>query len=72
MQPFTNSLYSFSCNHVVAFLLVLAQKLPHLLGQSSTTCTLVANLVVYLESHLLQACTMRWDSYAKGWKNDVR
>jgi hypothetical protein len=35
------------------FFLVLAQSLPHLMGQNSTTCTLVANLIVYLESHLL-------------------
>jgi hypothetical protein len=35
---------------VAAFVLVLAQKLPYLKGQSSTV---VANLNVYLESHLL-------------------
>jgi hypothetical protein len=51
----TNSLYPSSCSDVATFLLVLAQNLPHLMGQSSTTCTLVANLTVYLESHLLCA-----------------
>jgi hypothetical protein len=34
---------------------VLVQKLPYLMGQSSTTCTLVAILILYLESHLLCA-----------------
>ena len=46
---------SFSCNHVATFLLVFAQNLLHLMGQNSTTYTLVANLIVYLESHLLYA-----------------
>jgi uncharacterized MAPEG superfamily protein len=32
---------------MVAFLLFLAQKLLHLEGQSSNTCTLVANFIVY-------------------------
>jgi hypothetical protein len=44
---------------VAAFLLILAQNLLHLKGQSSSTCILVADLVVdfivYLESHLLCA-----------------
>jgi hypothetical protein len=59
-NPVTHSLYSSSYNHVAAFLLVLAQKVPHLMGQSSTTCTLVANLIVYLESHLLCALTPKF------------
>jgi hypothetical protein len=32
---------------------IYAQNLPHLKGQSSGTCTLVINLVVYLEFYLL-------------------
>jgi hypothetical protein len=39
--------------HVAAFLFVLAQKLLHLMGQSSSTCTLVVDLILYLEFHLL-------------------
>jgi hypothetical protein len=50
---------------MTTFLLVLAQNLPHLMDQSSTTCTLVAHFLEYLESHLLQACAIRW---AKGGK----
>jgi hypothetical protein len=49
------SLYSSSCSHVAAFPLVLAQNLLHLIDQNSTTCTLVANLMEYLELHLLCA-----------------
>ena len=52
-NPIIHSLYSSSCSHMAAFFLVLAQKLPHLMGQSSITCTLMANLIVYLELHLL-------------------
>jgi hypothetical protein len=52
-----HSLYSSSCIHVTAFLLVLAQKVPHLMGQSSSTCILVVDLIVYLELHLLCALT---------------
>jgi hypothetical protein len=67
-----NSLYSSSCSHVATFLLVLAQKLPHLMGRSSITCNLVAHLMEYLKSHLLQACTMRWGPYSKRRKSDLR
>jgi hypothetical protein len=32
----------------------------------------VAHLMEYLESHLLQVCTVRWGLYSKGRKSDVR
>ena len=54
-NSFTNSQYSSSYSHVAAFLLILAQNLLHLMDQSSTTCILVANLMKYLELHLLCA-----------------
>jgi hypothetical protein len=54
-NPITNPLFSSSYNHVATFLLVLAQNLPHLMDQSSTTCILVAKLIIYLELHLLCA-----------------
>jgi hypothetical protein len=63
---------SVHLGHVATFFLVLAQNMPHLMGQSSTTCTLVVHLMEYLESHLLQASTVRWGPNSKGWKSDVR
>ena len=57
---------------MATFFLVLAQNMPHLMDQSSTTCTLVAHLMEYLESHLLQACIVRWGPYGKRQKSDVR
>jgi hypothetical protein len=57
---------------MVAFFLFLVQKLPHMLGQSSNICILVADFIVYLESHLLQKCTMRWGPSGKRQKNGLR
>jgi hypothetical protein len=74
-NPVIHSLYSSSCSLVVAFLLILAQKLPYLMGQSSTTCILVVYFIVYLELHYYvhwQACTMKWAPSSKGHKNGVR
>jgi hypothetical protein len=36
--------------------------------QNSSTCTLVADFIVYLESHLLPACIVRWGPSSKGQK----
>jgi hypothetical protein len=65
-------MYPSSCSNVAIFFLVLAQNMPQLMGQSSTTCTLVAHLMKYLESHLLQACIVRWGPYDKERKSDMR
>jgi hypothetical protein len=54
-NPITHSLHFSSCSHVVAFFLFLAQNLLHLMGQCYSTCTLVADFIVYLESQLLCA-----------------
>jgi uncharacterized protein YeaC (DUF1315 family) len=53
MQPCT--IHCILATTWLPFSSFLQQKLLHLMGQSSTTCTLVANLIVYLESHLLCA-----------------
>ena len=56
-----HSLYFSSCIHVVAFLFFLTQDLLHLMGQSSITCTLVIDLIVYLESYLSCALTSMYN-----------
>jgi hypothetical protein len=56
-NPVIHSLYFSSCIHMAAFLFFLTQDLLHLTGQNSTTCTLVVDFTVYLESHLSCALT---------------
>jgi hypothetical protein len=64
-NPITNSLYLSSCSYVATFFFILAQNMPHLMGQSSTTCTLVAHLM-----DLIYYKYVQWDGVpmAKGGK----
>jgi hypothetical protein len=67
-NPITHSLYLSSCSHVAAFIFILAQKLPHLMGQSSTTCILVADFIIYLELHLLRALISMYNEMGPLWQ----